>query len=74
MPEISQEAGSFFGSLPLSYQLRMSFNRLFDPLRLNADVPLRDSGGAVLSDPPTTGKIRRISAVPSVPGRKKMLQ
>ncbi len=41
-----------FGSLPLSYQFRMTFNRRFYPLRFDADVTLRHGGGAVLSEPP----------------------
>ena len=34
---------------PNSNQLRMSLNRLFDPLWLNADVTLCHSGGAAKS-------------------------
>ena len=33
---------------PLLYQLRMSLNRFFNPLRLNPNIPLRDGGGTVL--------------------------
>jgi hypothetical protein len=40
-----------------SNQLRVSLNRLFDPLRLHADVSLRHSGGAVLQEPLDKGDI-----------------
>ena len=40
----------------------MSFNRLFDPLRLDADVALRHSGGAVLQEESERGTSRSASS------------
>ena len=39
------------------YQLRMSLNRLFDPLRFDADVTLCHGGGAVLQEPLNEGDV-----------------
>ena len=41
----------------------MPFNRFFDPLRLNADVSLGRSGGAVLQEPLDKGNIKPIRLV-----------
>ena len=41
----------------------MPFNRLFDPLRLDADVALRHGGGAVLQKPLHKGNIKPICLV-----------
>ena len=46
----------------LSYQFRMSLNRFFNPLRLNADVSLRDRRAAVLQEPLHKGNV-----IPVVP-------
>lgn len=46
MDEINKKREIF--SSRFSYQLRMSFNRLFDPLRFDADITLRDGCAAVL--------------------------
>ena len=35
----------------------MSLYRLFDPLRFNSDIPLRDGGGAVLQEPLNQGNV-----------------
>ncbi len=44
-------------------QLRMPLNRLFDPLRLDADVSLCDCGGAVLQEPLDKGNVIAICLV-----------
>ena len=41
----------------------MSLNRLFYPLRLHADMPLRYRGGAVLQKPLDKGNIKPIRLV-----------
>ena len=41
----------------------MSFNRLFDPLRLDADIPLRDGGGTVLQQPLDKGNVEAVVPV-----------
>ena len=45
------------------YQLRVSFNRLFNALRLDADVALRDRSGAVLQKPLDQGNVIAIRLV-----------
>ncbi len=49
--------------LVFSYQLCMSFNRFFNPLRLNADIPLRHGCVAVLQEPLHKGNIIAIVAI-----------
>ena len=49
--------------LAFLYQLSMSFNRLFDPLRFDADIPLRDGCVAVLQKPLDKRNIITVVAV-----------
>ena len=49
--------------LAFSYQLRMSFNRLLDPLRFDADVALRDGCAAVLQQTLDKGNVEAVVLV-----------
>ena len=54
--------GSISHALTL-YQIRMILYRLFDPLWLNADVPLRGAGTAMLQQSLNQGNIETIGFV-----------
>ena len=47
----------------ISYQIRMILYRLFDPLWLNADVPLSSAGTAVLQQPLHQGDIEAVGII-----------
>lgn len=49
--------------LAFSYQLRMSFNRLLDPLGFDADVALRDGCAAVLQKALDQGNVKAVVLV-----------